>query len=82
MLIDDHGAVRLAAAGRYSIMAGPGNSGSGEGYEETGVYANKHRYSAPETLWPEDHGMLEILMTKESDVYGMSMVAYEVGWPG
>lgn len=40
--------------------------------------AGESRYSAPEIQWPEDYGMDEVLITKESDVYGIGMVAYEV----
>jgi len=38
---------------------------------------DNYRYSAPEIQWPEDHGKDDILITKESDVYGMGMVVYE-----
>ena len=38
---------------------------------------DNYRYSAPEIQWPEDHDMGHILITKESDVYGMSMIVYE-----
>jgi len=36
------------------------------------------RFLAPELHWPENHGMDENFITRESDVYGMGMVAYEV----
>ena len=36
-----------------------------------------YRYLAPEVQWPEDYGMDKVLITKESDVYGMAMVIYE-----
>ena len=35
------------------------------------------RYLAPEIQLPEDYGTDKILMTKESDIYGMAMVIYE-----
>ena len=35
------------------------------------------RYQAPELQVPEDYGIDKILITKESDVYGMAMVIYE-----
>ena len=35
------------------------------------------RYLAPEIQWPEDYGTDKILMTKESDIYGIAMVIYE-----
>jgi len=36
-----------------------------------------YRYWAPEIQWPEDRGLGKILLTTESDVYGMGMVVYE-----
>ena len=56
-------------------MAVPGTSTAGHIQSEGDV--DNYRYSAPEIQWPEDHGKDEILITKESDVYGMGMVAYE-----
>ena len=35
------------------------------------------RYLAPEIQWPKDYGTDKILITKESDVYGVAMVIYE-----
>ena len=35
------------------------------------------RYLAPEIQWPEDYGTDKILITKESDIYGIAMVIYE-----
>jgi len=45
---------------------------------QSGGDIDHHRYSAPEIQWPEDHDEDRILITKESDVYGIGMVAYEV----
>jgi hypothetical protein len=39
------------------------------------------RYTGPEIVWPEEFypdSVDKILVTKESDIYGMGMVAYEV----
>ena len=36
-----------------------------------------NRYLAPEIQWPEDYGMDEVIVTKESDIYGMAMITYE-----
>ena len=36
------------------------------------------RYSAPEVQWYDDGGREKVLITRESDVYGMAMVVYEV----
>ena len=56
-------------------MAVPGTSVAG--HMQSGGDIDNYRYSAPEIQWPEEHGMDEILITKESDVYGMAMVVYE-----
>ncbi|KAF9648576.1 kinase-like protein [Thelephora ganbajun] len=73
ILIDDNGAARLVPSGCSSIAAVPGTLDM-----PTNTRTYDHRYSAPELLWPKDLGMDKILTTKESDVYGMGMVAYEV----
>ena len=59
-------------------MAVPGTSIAG--HSQSGLDGNidKYRYSAPEIQWRDDGGADKILITKESDVYGMAMVAYEV----
>ena len=57
-------------------MAVPGTSIAG--HIQSGGDIDNYRYSAPEIQWPEDHGTDDILITKESDVYGMGMVVYEV----
>ena len=44
---------------------------------QSGGDIDNYRYSAPEIQWPEDYSMDEVLVTKESDVYGMAMVIYE-----
>ena len=74
-MIDDNGVARLATAGRSSIVATPGTPA--ESYEKPRGYINNYRYSAPEVRWPEDRYKDRILISKESDVYGMGMVAYE-----
>lgn len=65
----------MATAGRSSIVAVPGTSIAG--HMQSGGEIDNYRYSAPEIQWPEDHDTDEILITKESDVYGMAMIAYE-----
>jgi len=75
-LIDDNGAARLSTAGRSSIVAVPGTPVAG--FTQSGGDIDNYRYSAPEIQWPEDHDMDKILLTKESDVYGMGMIVYEV----
>ena len=42
-----------------------------------GGEADDSRYSAPEIQRPEDYGLDNILLTRESDVYEMAMVIYE-----
>jgi len=44
---------------------------------QSGGDIDNYRYSAPEIQWPEDHDQDKILITRESDVYGMGMVVYE-----
>ena len=39
---------------------------------------DSYRYSAPELHQPQGDGIDEIPATKESDVYGMGMIVYEV----
>ena len=76
MLIDDNGVARLATAGRSSFVAVPGTSIAG--HSQSGLDdIDKYRYSAPEVQWRDGNEPEKILITKESDVYGMAMVAYE-----
>lgn len=56
-------------------MAVPGTSTAG--HIQSGGDIDDYRYSAPEIRWPESQGENKILITKESDVYGMGMIAYE-----
>jgi len=49
-------------------------------HAQSGGDIDNYRYSAPEVLWPKDHGRGKIFMTKESDVYGMGMVVYEASF--
>ena len=76
-MIDDDGNARLSLGGHSSIVAVPGTSFAG--YLQSSVEGDLGdcRYLAPELQWPEDHEMDKILMTKESDIYGMAMVIYE-----
>ena len=60
-------------------MAAPGTSIASH-VQSAGDIAD-YRYSAPEVQWPEDDAIDDILLiTKESDVYGMGMVVYEAGF--
>ena len=77
VLIDDWGNAQLASGGHSSIMAVPGTPFSD--YLQPSVEGDLGdcRYLAPEIQWPEDYGTDKILITKESDIYGMAMVIYE-----
>ena len=77
-MIDDNGVARLATAGRSSIVAVPGTSIAAHSQSGLDGDIDEYRYSAPEIQWRDDGGVGKILITKESDVYGMGMVAYEV----
>lgn len=59
-------------------MAVPGTSIAA--YAQSGGDIDSYRYSAPEVLWPKDYDRGKLIMTKESDVYGMGMVAYEASF--
>ena len=78
ILIDDDGVARLATGGRSSMVAVPDTSIAGHSQSGLDGYLDEHRYSAPETMWSADNVMDKILITKESDVYGIGMVAYQV----
>jgi len=58
------------------MVAVPGTSVAS--HIQSGGDIDNYRYSAPEIQWPEDHGADKILITKESDVYGIGMIVYEV----
>lgn len=76
-MIDDNGVARLATAGRSSIVAVP-NTSVADFKEQLSVRDLDYSpYSAPEILWPEEHGKDKIVITKESDVYGIGMIVYE-----
>lgn len=77
-MVDDNGNARLATAGRSSIVAARGTSTSRHVQSEFIGNAGNFRYSAPEVGWPEEYGSYKVLITKESDMYGMAMVIYEV----
>ena len=78
VLVDDDGGARLVIGDHSSIVAVPGTPFAG--YLQSSVEGDlgDSRYLAPELQWPEDYGMDKILITKESDIYGMAMVVYEV----
>ena len=80
-MIDDGGVARLATAGQSSIVAVPGTSTAGH-VSSTLDSIDDFRCSAPEILLPEEYGMDEVCITKESDIYGMAMVTYEAGSTG
>jgi len=58
------------------MVAVPGTSVAS--HMQSGGDIDNYRYSAPEIQWPEDYGTDKIVITKESDVYGMGMIVYEV----
>ena len=76
-MIDDNGTARLTFAGRSSTVAVQGTSVAT--HLQSGGEIDKYVYAAPE-MWPEDGKEDEIRITKENDVYGMGMVAYEVNF--
>ena len=79
--MDDSGTARLATAGRSSVVAVSGTSVADHLQSELNENINDHRFVAPEIQWPEEHdpGRTDkILVTKESDVYGIGMVVYTV----
>ena len=63
--------------GHSSIVAVPGAPFAG--YLQSSVEGDLGdcRYLAPELQWPEDYDMDKILITKESDIYGIAMVIYK-----
>ena len=80
ILVDDSGTVRLATAGRSSIVATPGTSIAGHIQSVVDGDDNNYRYMEPEILLPDElhtGNVDRILATKEGDVYGMAMVTYE-----
>lgn len=68
---------RLATAGYSSVFAVPGTSIAGHSQSGIDGTVDKYRYSAPEVQWRDGSETEKILITQESDVYGMAMVAYE-----
>ena len=76
-MIDNVGNARLAMEGHSSIMAVPGTPFAGYLQSSAEGDLGDCRYLAPELRWPEDYGMDKILITKESDIYGIAMVIYE-----
>ena len=76
-MIDKGGNARLAMDGHRSIVAAPGTSFAG--YLQSSVKGDlgDRCYLAPELQQPKNHGMDKVLITKESDIYGMAMVIYE-----
>ena len=63
--------------GHSSIVAVPGTPFAGYLQSSAEGDLGDCRYLAPELRWPEDYGMDKILITKESDIYGIAMVIYE-----
>ena len=64
-------------------MAAPGTSIAGHVQSGVDGDIDDYQYTAPEILFPEDpyEGNADkILAKKESDVYGMGMVAYEASF--
>ena len=77
VLIDGGGNARLAIGGHGSIVAVPGIPVADCLQSSLEEDPRGYRYLAPEIQWPEEHGTDKILVTKESDIYGMAMVVYE-----
>ena len=77
-MIDDDGKARLATAGRSSIVTGLDPGSNLQEHSTFEVDVPGCRYSAPEIQRAERSGVREIPITQDSDVYGMSMVIYEV----
>lgn len=77
-MIDDKGKARLATAGRSSVVAEHNVLTPGQTRSTSGEYVSNLRYSAPEIQWLEAYEVNKPPITKESDVYGMAMVIYEV----
>ena len=73
-MIDNDGNARLAIGGHSSIVAVHGTPFAG--YLQSSVEGDlsDQRYLAPELQRLEDYGMDKLLITKESDIYGMAMV--------
>ena len=59
------------------MVAEAGTSTAGHPQSEVDGNDGKYRYSAPE-MWPDEDSMTKHLTTKESDVYSMGMIAYQV----
>ena len=79
ILVDDSGTARLAMAGRSSVMAIPGTEIAGHIQSVVDGDFDDYGYTAPEIALPEEFGNVDnVLATKEADVYGMGMIAYEV----
>ena len=78
VLIDNGGNARLASGGHSSIVAVPGTPFAD--YLQSSVEGDLGdcRYLAPEIQWPEIYGADKAFITKESDMYRIAMVIYEV----
>ena len=59
-------------------MAVPDTSVAGHSQSEIDWDDGKNRYSAPEVQWFDESSTGKFVITKESDVYGMAMIAYRV----
>ena len=76
-MIDNNGVARLAPAHQHSILAVPDTLTAGHSRLWGGV--NNAYYPAPEFHVTKGRGVdWTVLITPESDVYGIGMVIYEV----
>lgn len=78
--MDDNGTARLATGGRSTIVAEPGTSIANHMQSGIDEALAEFRYCPCETQWhrgKDDTSKNDkILVTKESDVYGIGMVVY------
>ena len=63
------------------MVAAPDTSIAGHSQSEIGSDDDKNRFSAPEVQWFDESSTGKFVITKESDVYGMAMTAYQVSQP-
>lgn len=81
--MDDSGTARLATGDRTFVFTPVGSPLVEHPPYRWGDHTPDLRFRAPEVQWPEEHAVEkidEVAMTKESDVYEVAMVAYEVSF--
>lgn len=72
-MINKHRRACLADFGLTRVVAGFTSSGPTDESKGTTVWMS------PEVRWPEEFGYKDARPTKESDVYSLGIVIYEVG---